>query len=322
MKILYYCSRGLWYAASLLPLWLHYFLADCLYLVVAYVVKYRHKVIWQNLRSSFPEKSDKELRQIERGFYRWFCEYFAETVKLMTMTDKEMRRRMVFKGTDEIKRCLEDGQSVAVYLGHYGQWEWITSLPLWVDGKGLCTQIYKPLENQDFDRLFKEVREKFGAKCIPMMETLRRVAGYRREGTPIVLGYISDQVPFWNNIHHWLPFLNHDTPVFTGSERIIKRTRQAVFYGDVRRLSRGHYEVDMQLITREPEKYKDFELTDEYFRRLEASIRRDPNIYLWSHNRWKRSHEEFNLRYDKKTGRVDLRPLDVIKAEKEARGEL
>lgn len=322
MKLLYYISYGIWYAFSLLPLRVHYVFADCLYALMAYVVRYRHRVIWRNLKSSFPEKTDRELRRIEKDFYHWFCDYFAETVKLLTMSPEEMRRRMVFRGTDEINRCWEEGQSVGVFLGHYGQWEWITSLPLWVSDRGQCTDIYKPLENKDFDRLFLRVREKYGARCIPMAETLRRVVDYRRQGRPIVLGYISDQVPFWNNIHHWLPFLNHDTPVFTGAEKIMKRMGHAVFYADVRRIRRGYYECEMQLITREPAKYKDFELTDEYFRRLEASIRRDPAIYLWSHNRWKRSHEDYNLRLDPKTGRVDLRPLDVIRAEKEARGEL
>ena len=316
MKLLYYLAYALWYVVSLLPLRVLYVLSDCFYLLICHVVRYRHNVIWRNISTSFPEATPKEWRRIEKGFYHWLCDYFVETIKLMTMSDGQLRKRMRFKGVDEINKILENGQSVAIYLGHYGQWEWITSLPLWTTSKCQCCEIYHPLENPRFDRLFRKVREKHNALCIPMAETLRRIAGYRQEHIPIVLGYIADQVPFWNNIHHWLPFLNHDTPVLTGTERIAKKVNQAVVYGDVRRIRRGYYECDMQLITTHAASYPDWQLTDIYFARLEASIRRDPSLYLWSHNRWKRSHEEFNIRYDDKTGRVDLRPLDVIKKEK------
>ena len=139
-----------------------------------------------------------------------------------------------------------------------------------------------------------------------MAETLRRIVKYRQEGRPVVIGYIGDQVPFWNNIHHWCQFLNHDTPVLTGTERLARQTGHAVFYMDVRRVRRGYYEAEFQLISREPKQLAEYEVTDEYFRRLEASIRRDPACYLWSHNRWKRTREEFNLRYDEATGRVDI----------------
>jgi KDO2-lipid IV(A) lauroyltransferase len=201
---------------------------------------------------------------------------------------------------------VESGQSCAVYLGHYCNWEWITSLPLWVTPKAQCGQIYHELENEEFDRLFLTLRQRMGAVCIPMAETLRRIVQYRQQGQPVVIGYISDQVPFWNNIHHWCQFLNHDTPVLTGTERLARQTGHAVFYLDVRRLRRGYYEAEFKLITREPKQMGHYEITDIYFRLLEASIRRDPACYLWTHNRWKRTREEYNLRYDEKTGRVDI----------------
>jgi KDO2-lipid IV(A) lauroyltransferase len=121
-----------------------------------------------------------------------------------------------------------------------------------------------------------------------------------------MIGYISDKVPFWNNIHHWLDFLNHDTPVLTGTERLARGAGHAIFYLDMHRVRRGYYEATLKLITRDPKQTKDYELTDAYFHLLEESIRRDPACYLWTHNRWKRTHEEFNLRYDETTGRVDI----------------
>ena len=310
--IAYALSYTFWYTMSLLPMSLLYVFSDCLYLLVGKFVKYRHKVIWKNLKDSFPEKDEAELLRIERGFYHYFCDYLVETIKLLNMSKRELRQRMVFTGIEEMNELLEKGVSCAVYLGHYGNWELITSLPLWVSEKAQCCQVYHPLQNERFDKLFKSVREKHHALCIPMAETLRQVVSYRQKKQPIVIGYIADQAPFWNNIHHWVDFLNHDTPVLTGSERIIKKTGQAVFYGDVSRVRRGYYQCDFKLITTEPAKYMDWEITDKYFQLLDETIRRQPELYLWSHKRWKRTREEFNLRYDEKTGRVSLEPLDEI----------
>ena len=167
-----------------------------------------------------------------------------------------------------------------------------------------CGQIYHPLENKDFDRLFLRSRERMGAVCIPMADTLRKILEYRQAGRPVVIGYISDQVPFWTNIHHWVDFLHHDTPVLTGTERIVRKFNHAVFFVDVRRVRRGYYEGEFKLMTSEPQKMAEFEITDIYFRMLEESIRRAPEFWLWSHNRWKRTREEFNERFDVINGKV------------------
>jgi KDO2-lipid IV(A) lauroyltransferase len=303
---MYYLVYGVLWLFSLLPMWVHYVIADGIYLIVYRLVGYRKKLVRKNLTDSFPEKTAEELQTIEKGFYHWFCDYLVETIKMMTISEKNLRRRMAFKGTKEADEILESGQSIALYLGHYCNWEWVTSMPLWITPKAHCGQIYHVLENAAFDKLFLKLRERWGAESIPMAETLRRVATYRKQGQPIMIGYISDQVPFWNNIHHWLNFLNHDTPVLTGTERLARGAGHAIFYLDMHRVRRGYYEATLKLITRDPKQTKDYELTDAYFRMLEESIRRDPVCYLWTHNRWKRTHEEFNLRYDEATGRVDI----------------
>ena len=132
MKLLYWLTYGTLYLLSLLPLRVHYIISDFIYLVVYHLVGYRVKLVRKNLADSFPEKSETELRRIERDFYRWFCDYLVETVKLLTISERELKRRMVFKGTEIVDEVVESGQSCAVYLGHYCNWEWITSLPLWV----------------------------------------------------------------------------------------------------------------------------------------------------------------------------------------------
>ena len=316
MKILYYLTYAVLWLFSLLPMWVHYLISDGIYVIVYHLVGYRKKLVRKNLSDSFPEKSEAEIIRIEKDFYRWFCDYFVETIKLLTISRQELRRRMVFKGAELVNKLTENGQSCAVYLGHYCNWEWITSLPLWVTPKAQCGQIYHVLENSEFDKLFLKLRQRMGAVCIPMAETLRKLAEYRQQRQPVVIGYISDQVPFWNNIHHWCPFLNHDTPVLTGTERLARSAGHAVFYIDVERPKRGYYVAEFKLIARDPKQTEDYQLTDAYFTLLEASIRRAPQFWLWTHNRWKRTHEEYNLRYDAETGRVDLGPLEDIKKKK------
>ena len=312
MKILYYIT----YLLSLLPLCMLYGLSDAIYLIVYYIIRYRRKLVFQNMSDAFPDKSADEVRAIEKRFYHWFCDYLVETIKLFSISQEQLRRRMEFRGTDIVDAIVKDGQSCAVYLGHYCNWEWITSLPLWVTPEAQCGQIYHALENKGFDQMFLDLRQRMGAVCIPMAETLRRIIKYRQEGRQVVIGYISDQVPFWNNIHHWCQFLNHDTPVLTGTERLARQTGHAVLYLDVTRPRRGYYVAEFKLITREPKQMKEFEITDIYFSMLEESILRAPEFWLWTHNRWKRTHEEFNLRYDPETGRVNLESLEAIKKEK------
>src|SRR5574344_2827791 len=306
MKFLFYIVLFVWYLLSLLPLRVLYVLSDIFFVLAYYVLRYRRRLVRKNLMDSFPEKKESDIIKIEKGFYLFLCDYIVESMKLLTMSKKDLQRRMVFKGTETVDEIIADGQSCAIYLGHYCNWEWITSLPLYVTKDAQCGQIYHPLENKDFDRLFLRLRERMGAVCIPMAETLRRIVEFKKKGKQVVVGYISDQVPYWNNIHYWTNFLHHDTPVLTGTERIAKSANHAVFYLDVRCVRRGYYECEFKLITREPKKYKDFELTEIYFRELEKTIQRDPKYWLWSDNRWKRTHEEFNRRYDLEAGWVEL----------------
>ena len=304
MKIGYYIVYIIWYGFSLLPLRVFYVISDMLFWILYIIIGYRRKVVWQNLKTSFPEKSEERLRKIERGFYHFFCDYLVESVKLMTISKKNLKKRLVFKGTEVVNEIVESGQSCAVYLGHYCNWEWITSLPLWVTPKAQCGQIYHPIENNDFDWLFLRLRQRFGAVCIPMQDTLRKIIEFRKDRQPVVIGYISDQKPHWVNIHHWVDFLHHDTPVLTGTERIARRMNHAVFYLDVRRIRRGYYEAEFKLITREPQTMKEFELTDIYYQHLEQSILQAPEFWLWSHKRWSRTREEFNERFEVVDGKV------------------
>ncbi len=305
--IAFWAIYGTWYVLSLLPMWVHYLLSDILYLLVAYIFSYRHRVIWKNLSNSYPDKSEKELKSLQRKCYRHMCNMVAETVKYTTISRKNIMRRMTFKGVEQVVEILNSGQSIALLLGHYGNWEWVTSFALWLppmECDYILGQLYHPLKNKVMDRVVLKMRNRMGPVCVPKNDALRWIIGNKQEGRTTMLGYINDQVPKWENIHHWLTFLNHETPVFTGIERITRQQQQAVVYVDVKCLKRGFYECEFQVITREPKSMRDMEITDEYFRRFEQTINRAPQYWLWSHNRWKRTREEFDRRFRVVNGRV------------------
>ena len=303
-SIAYYIVLGVWYVISLLPFRVLYILSDIMYFFVYYVVGYRKRVVHENLVSSFPNRPDDEMLYIERDFYHFLCDYVVESLKLMTISEKNLKKRMVFKGVEQLNQCIEEGQSCAIYMGHYCNWEWVSSLQLWISPKGQCGQVYHPLENLVTDRLFTRLRGRHGSVNIPMQETLRFLLKCQQEKQPVVVGYLADQKPYWTNIHHWVNFLNHDTPVLTGTDRILHKMNHAAFYLKICREDRGYYEGEFILITREPKKMREFELTDIYYQMLENNIRRHPGYWLWSHKRWSRTREEFNRLYEVVDGKV------------------
>ena len=291
-NLTYYLSFALWFIISLLPLWVFYRLSDGLYYLVYHVVRYRRRVVYANLRSSFPEKSEAEIERIAKDFYSFFCDYIVETLKLFSMGENNMRKRMKFEGLDQVKEDFANGRSVSVYLGHYCNWEWISSLGLHLDEQ--CGQIYHPLENATLDRLFLYMRGRFKAQSIKMDDTFLTILRWKKEGRKNIVGYIADQVPGYNNIHYWADFLHHDTPVFTGAERISKIMDTAVYYIDVERPRRGYYVARFIKIADSLNEHPVFFATEQYFRLLEQNIQRAPQYWLWSHKRWKRTREEFN----------------------------
>lgn len=291
-NLTYYLSFALWFIISLLPLWVFYRLSDGLYYLVYHVVRYRRRVVYANLRSSFPEKSEAEIERIAKDFYSFFCDYIVETLKFFSMSEKNIRKRMQFEGLNQVKEDFANGRSVTLYLGHYCNWEWISSLGLHLDEQ--CGQIYHPLENATLDRLFLYMRGRFKAQSIKMDDTFLTILKWKKEGRKNIVGYIADQVPGYNNIHYWADFLHHDTPVFTGAERISKIMDTAVYYIDVERPRRGYYVARFIKIADSLNEHPVFFATEQYFRLLEQNIQRTPQYWLWSHKRWKRTREEFN----------------------------
>lgn len=301
-KLSYYLIFPLWHVFSLLPLRVLYCLSDMIYYPVYHIFGYRRRVVHKNLTESFPDKSPEEIGVIERKFYRYFCDYLMETVKYFSISEREIRRRMTFEGVDEMNRYLAEGKSSVLYMGHYCNWEWVSSLPLYVT-KGDDTvrgHIYHRLENDTFDRLFYRMRYRFESQNIEMHDAIRYLVRCKRQDKKFVIGFISDQAPNWDNINMWTDFLNHKTSFFVGAESLAKLFDAAVFYVDVRRVRRGYYHAKFVKMTDRPKDYANYELTSEYARLLAQSIMAAPEYWLWSHNRWKRTYEEFVARHVKK----------------------
>ena len=292
MKFVYHILFFLLYLLSLLPMRLLYLLSDCLFFPLFHIVKYRRKVVEKQLDECFPEKSMQERRVIERQFYHFFCDYLVEVIKLFSISKKEMMRRMKFVGIEQVREELKDKKFCFLYLGHYCNWEYIASLSYWLP-EIHCGQIYHRIYNQAFDELFLKLRGQFGGESILMKDTLRRILTLRNQEKKVMIGFIADQLPKWENMHHWTTFLNHDTSFFIGAERIAKQVDAALYYVDVERVKRGYYQVRFRLMTLHPKEFPDYELTDQYARLLEESICRQPAYWLWTHKRWKRTKEEW-----------------------------
>lgn len=296
----------LFYTLSLLPFRILYGMADIGYVLLYYIIRYRRGVVRKNLVTAFSEKSIGDIKAIERKFYHWFCDYFLEAVKLLSISDKELRRRFTIINSEEVEQCFQEGQDVAAILGHYCNWEWLSCVGMNLPLERETGLIYHPLRNKAFDYLFRKLRShKPHSHVIPKKDILRYVVTKKKEGVRNICGYISDQGPKWTNIHLWLPFLNHEhTPVFTGGERIMRKMNNAVFYVEMSRPKRGYYTATYKLITREPNTLPPNDITRRFFRMLEETIRREPAYYLWSHNRWKRTKEEFDRRFQVVNGKV------------------
>ena len=292
------------YLLSLLPFRLLYGLSDFLYVLIYHVAGYRKGVVRKNLSRSFPDKSEAERKQIKRKFYHWLCDYFVESIKLLSISEKELRRRFTITNSAEIEQCFEEGQSTAGILGHYCNWEWLSCVGIDLPSNRKMGLIYHPLRNKYFDRLFIALRSHMGGVTVPKQDILRYLIKYRREGIMSLFGYIADQGPKMGNIHLWLDFMHQDTPVFTGAERIMRKMNNAVFYVEMTRPKRGYYTCTYHLITREPAKLPEHEITRRFFQLLEQTIEKRPEFYLWSHNRWKRTREEFDKEYIIENGRT------------------
>ena len=276
---------------SYVPFCLLYIISDGLYFLVYYVFRYRRRIVRKNLTESFPEKSEDDIKKIEKNFYSFFTDNILESLKMFTISRKEMLRRVKFVNVEEVDDLMRNGKSISLFLGHYGNWEWMSSIPLHINKEVVAAQIYHKLSNKNMDRLMLYVRERMGAVCVEMRKTARYVNELATENKVCIIGFIADQAPRKKDARHFLHFLNHNTPVLTGTEKITKHYDFGAFFLDVKRAKRGYYEARFVKMHDNPKSLPDFELTAIYYQMLEKCIRTQPELYLWSHNRFRNAEK-------------------------------
>lgn len=269
---------------SLFPFRLLFLLSDVLYFFLHYLIRYRRNVVRTNLQNAFPEKTPAERRGIEKKFYAFLADMIMESVKSISITEKQFRQRYRFENLEAITHHLEKGRSVVAVSGHYGNWEW-GSLGIGMELGDQVIIVYKPLSDKDFDQLTRSIRSRFGAVLVPMKQTLRKLTQYKHR--PFVLALVGDQTPTREESHLFLPFLHQPTAVYLGVEKIAKKNNSAIVYFNVDRLKRGYYICKIKPLIEFPETADEHEITRLHLAELENIIRNKPEFWLWSHKRWK-----------------------------------
>lgn len=275
------------YLHAFLPFKVLYFLSDILYLITYHVVRYRRNIVRKNLNNAFPDKSIRSIKKMEKAFYRHLCDYFVETVKTLRLSDEEVKKRMKFENPEMIERLTSTGKSCIVSIGHYGNWEWVTSIGLHLTSNLMWGFVYRKLHSKAFDRLFLNIRTHFKAHAIEMRSVVRQIIRFQNQGEVMVSGFLSDQRPGRNQDKYWTSFMNQQTPVQTGMERIARRMGNSVIYLDIQKVKRGYYVGKFFLITPDASEEIENSVIEKYIRKLEESVMREPAYYLWSHDRWK-----------------------------------
>lgn len=275
---------------SLLPFWLLYRISDFLFLLLFYVLSYRKKVVFENLRNSFPEKSEEELANIARKFYRYLPDIFVEAIKMKSMSAEQVKKRMVLIDEEEVFRHMRAGKGVIGVTAHYANWELgIHRLSLMTDEPQLI--IYKPLNNQVVNEIYNNLRSRFGATMVPMKQVLRHII--RLKDKPHISVFVADQTPMYQDSDFFMDFLNQDTLVYTGTERIARLTKNPIVYCHIgRKEKRGHYYCKFTTLVENPDEYAPHEITILHNKFTEDIIRKEPEYWLWSHKRWKRKRRK------------------------------
>jgi KDO2-lipid IV(A) lauroyltransferase len=273
---------------SLFPLQVLYLIADFLYLILFYVIRYRRKVVKENLRNSFPNKRDVELGAIEKKYYRHLTSLIVEIIKMASISKAELQRRFKYKNLEVINEYLDSGKSVLACSAHYGNWEWGT-LAIGLLTHGEVYAIYKPVSNEVFGKWFTDIRSRFGNRLIPMRQTLRAITDSRDRPTLFLFG--NDQTPQKSESTYWIDFLNQPTAILPGLEKLALRTNRPVFYLKTTILRRGYYEVECLPICKQPALTSTNDITVAHVRMLEGIIKQEPAYWLWSHRRWKHKPE-------------------------------
>lgn len=283
----YYLALPFIYFLAALPFKALYAFSDFLCFILYHVIGYRRDVVEGNLRNSFPEKSEKEIKEISKKYYHYMCDLILESLKKININEKEALEHCRFSETTILDKLRSENKSVIILMGHYGNWEWAGSTFTLSTNYQLYV-VYKTLSNKYFENLMCKTRTMFGTRLIKMENTLKDILN--NKNNPSAYAFIADQTPFPQHAY-WTNFLNQDTPLFTGAEKIAKKLNFPVVFVNIVREKRGYYTIYEELLFENPKETKDNEITEAYIRRLEQEIIKMPETWLWSHRRWKHKRQ-------------------------------
>lgn len=292
MKFLgYILIYSLVWLLHLLPEPLLYLLSDFLYFLMYHVVGYRKKVVYDNLEKAFPEFDRATIRKTAKKFYHHLSDLFLEQAVFHFYSEKKALERISYNNPELLNELYASGKQVMAVLGHYGNWEYLSSLGLAIDSPVVA--IYKPLRNKHFNHMVQKNRNAWGVIPVPMEKIARKLIEFRRAKKPVLTLFLGDQRPMFHQIQYWTKFMGRDTPMYLGTEKMARKLDAAVVFLEMRKVKRGRYEVEAHLICESPEGLNPYEITDRHVRILEDLIREEPAYWLWSHRRWKHSYERF-----------------------------
>ena len=275
---------------SRLPLSVLYFFADTLlYPLIYYIVRYRRKIVKKNITLSFPDKSVQEHKRLERAFYHHFADVIVEIIYGYRISDEEMATRFQFDNVTEIEELVHRTGGVMILEGHFGNWEWSAEMAKYYQDKDIRHyNVYRHLNKQSADEAMLAVRAKRGgAGCIEKNQLLRRMVMLRKEGHLLSIGLVSDQKPSPHSAQYWTTFLHQDTAFLSGGEALARMFGYAVVYMHVTSPKRGYYLAHCEVLSDDPKATAEGDITRLFAQRLEANILEQPQLWLWSHNRWK-----------------------------------
>ena len=278
---------------TLLPLRILFVISDFFFLILLYVVGYRKRVVTDNLQKAFPEKSMQEIIKIRRRFYRYLCDYFIESVYMINMGARESKRRYHFENIEMLNKLHQEGKSIILAVVHYGNWEWATNVTL-------CSEytlygVYKPQKNKIIDRLFIQIRSKFNSIPVPYKQTLRTITTKLSNKEPIILCLVGDQRPRKSDLEYWSYFLNQETPIITGMDKLARKLDLPVVFMNIQRVKRGYYHIKFEMIEDKSKLAKPYEIIERYIKKVEDMIHMQPEYWLWSHKRFKYKPEEYKI---------------------------
>ena len=270
---------------SRLPMRVLYIFSDFFFLIIYYVIGYRKKVVTNNLKTAFPEKTDTEIKNLSKKFFKHFIDLIFESVKSFTISKKELFKRYKFKNPELINDLIKEGKSVALVGAHQANWEWAFGLPFVLDIN--CFGAYTKIQNPYFEKKIKASRTKFGFEGTPTSKFNKTISSREAEKNQTLYVLLSDQSPQVHKTRYWTNFFNVKVPVHTGAEILAKKYDLMVINMNTTKIKRGYFETEFELITTTPNEFDNFEITDKFLKITEKNIRKQPECYLWSHKRFK-----------------------------------